>query len=231
MIVEQNASGDRAMSDAEVVAALRCSPLFAETADAEIAALAASCRIQSAPAGTIILKEGDRTDDVYLLLGGELLVYTHDDTGRQLALARLSEVNAYVGEQGFLSAHRARRSASVQAVTDSRLLRVPGSAFEMVLEQRNALRRSLREQGSRQIRDKVSQQVALLRHLASGHQTASPCWKKISRTAASSAGRARSGKSSTSSCPAVPGCFAPSRTATSCNSRGCRPGNRSASSA
>jgi ferredoxin-NADP reductase/CRP-like cAMP-binding protein len=155
------------MSDPEVVNSLRCSPLFAETADVEINALAASCRIQSAPAGTIILKEGDEADDVYLLLGGELLVYTHDDTGRHLALARLSEVNAYVGEQGFLSAQRGRRSASVQAVTDSHLLRVPGSAFEVVLQQRSALRQSLREQGARQIRDKVSQQVALLRHLAS----------------------------------------------------------------
>ena len=134
MTVEQKPVGDGAMSDAEAANALRCSALFAETADAEINALAASCRIQSAPAGTIILREGDKTDDVYLLLGGELLVYTHDDTGRQLPLARLSEVNAYVGEQGFLSAHRARRSASVQAVTDSRLLRVPGSAFEMVLQ-------------------------------------------------------------------------------------------------
>jgi hypothetical protein len=35
------------MSDPEVVNSLRCSPLFAETADVEINALAASCRIQT----------------------------------------------------------------------------------------------------------------------------------------------------------------------------------------
>ena len=47
MTVEHNASGDGAISHAEAVTALRCSPLFAETADAEINALAASCRIQT----------------------------------------------------------------------------------------------------------------------------------------------------------------------------------------
>src|SRR5262249_52264280 len=56
-------------------------------------------------------------------------------------------------------------SSSVRAVTDCRLLRVPGAAFRELLERDRALGQRLREIGARQIRNKVTQQMALLRRL------------------------------------------------------------------
>jgi ferredoxin-NADP reductase/CRP-like cAMP-binding protein len=50
-------------------------------------------------------------------------------------------------------------------VTDCRLLRVPGAAFKELLERDRALGQRLREIGARQIRKKVTQQMALLRRL------------------------------------------------------------------
>lgn len=166
MIIEQDAVDAPAWSGDEAAAALRASALFGEATDAELARVAGSCRIETVAAGTVVLREGDAADDAYLLLGGELLVYSHDDLGRSLALERISQVHRFVAEQAFLSRHGARRTASVRAITDCRLLRVPGDGFRELVERDHVLAERLRQLGARQIREKVSQQMALLRRLA-----------------------------------------------------------------
>lgn len=166
MIIEQDAADRARLGPDEIAAALRGSPLFREATDVEIAALAQSCRVDAIAPGTTILREGDAADDIYLLLDGELLVFSHDDLGREIALARLSDANQVIGEQAFLARDGVRRSASVRAIAASRLLRVPGDAFRARLRQDEALARRLRDVGAKQIREKVSQQMALLRHLA-----------------------------------------------------------------
>ena len=117
MIIEQDAVDTPAWSADDATAALRASALFGEATDAELASVAASCRIETVAAGTVVVREGDAADDAYLLLGGEFLVYSHDDLGRDLALERISQVHRLVAEQAFLSRHGARRTASVRAIT------------------------------------------------------------------------------------------------------------------
>src|SRR5262245_33141754 len=114
MRIEQETAGTP--TGTEATAALRGSPLFAEASDAEVAVLALSCRIERVAAGTVVIKEGEAASDLYLILGGELLSYSFDDLGRELALERLSDINQPVGEQALLRG--ARRSCSVRAVTD-----------------------------------------------------------------------------------------------------------------
>jgi CRP-like cAMP-binding protein len=164
LVIEPDTAGTP--TGIEATAALRGSPLFAQASDAELAVLALSCRIESFAAGTIVIREGDEARDLYLLLSGELLSYTHDDLGRELALLRMSEVNLPFGEQAILRG--ARRSSSVRAATDSRALRVPGAAFREMVDRDHALGERLRNLGAQQIRLKVSQQMALLRRLTSG---------------------------------------------------------------
>jgi ferredoxin-NADP reductase/CRP-like cAMP-binding protein len=164
LVIEPNAAGTPTGNEA--TAALRASPLFAQASDAELALLALACRIESFAAGAVVIREGEEARDLYLLLSGELLSYTHDDLGRELALLRMSEVNQPFGEQAILRG--ARRSSSVRAVTDSRALRVPGAAFREMVDRDHALGERLRNIGAQQIRLKVCQQMALLRHLASG---------------------------------------------------------------
>jgi CRP-like cAMP-binding protein len=79
MLIKQNTTGTPTGNEA--TAALRGSPLFGQASDAEIAVLALSCRIDPIAAGRVILKEGDEADDVYLLLRGELLCFSHDGSG------------------------------------------------------------------------------------------------------------------------------------------------------
>jgi len=166
MIIEQDAVDAPGWSGDEAAAALRASALFGEATDAELARVAGSCRIETVAAGAVVVREGDAADDAYLLLGGELLVYSHDDLGRSLALERISQAYRFVAEQAFLCRHGARRTASVRAITDCRLLRVPGDGFRELVERDHVLAQRLRQLGARQIREKVSQQMALLRRLA-----------------------------------------------------------------
>ncbi|MEO8385816.1 MAG: cyclic nucleotide-binding domain-containing protein [Betaproteobacteria bacterium] len=99
-------------TDRDISEALHASNMFASATADELLVLSSSCRVENLPTGAVILQEGDSADDLYLLLAGELLVYTHDDLGNELPLARFSEAYRFVGEQAFLAAHRARRSAS-----------------------------------------------------------------------------------------------------------------------
>ncbi len=156
----------------EAIESLRASSLFAAATAAELSALSSAAQIETPPSGHAILHEGDNADDLYLLLAGELLVYTHDDLGNELPLARFSEAYKFVGEQAFLGAERARRSASVRTIGDTRLLRVAGTAFEAFLQQHSNIAHELITLGAAQVREKVSQQMSLLRFLDSGSGSA-----------------------------------------------------------
>lgn len=149
----------------DMIGALRASNMFSSATSEELGALALSCLVETLPAGTVILQEGGSAEDLYLLLSGELLVYSHDDLGNELPLARFSEAYRFVGEQAFLALHRVRRSASVRTITASSLLRVAGTAFEGFLRQHQSVATKLIKLGSAQIREKVSQQMSLLRFL------------------------------------------------------------------
>ena len=155
----------RALREVVMIEALRASNMFASATPQDLETLSQSCMVDNLPAGAVILQEGHSADDLYLLLSGELLVYSHDDLGNQLPLARFSEAYRFVGEQAFLTAHRARRSASVRTVTPSQLLRVSGTAFEDFLGKHQHIAADLMKLGSAQIREKVSQQMSLLRFL------------------------------------------------------------------
>ena len=152
-------------SDRDISEALHASNMFSSATVEELLVLSASCRVETLPTGKVILQEGGSADDLYLLLAGELLVYTHDDLGNELPLARFCEPYRFVGEQAFLAAHRVRRSASVRTVTPSQLLRVSGAAFEDFLRHHQSVAAELINLGSAQIREKVSQQMSLLRFL------------------------------------------------------------------
>lgn len=166
-------AGDTSSSgNAEAIESLRASSLFAAATSAELNALVSAAEIEAPPSGHTILHEGDDADDLYLLLSGELLVYTHDDLGNELPLARFSEAYKFVGEQAFLGALRARRSASVRTIGATRLLRVAGTAFEAFLQQHSNVANELITLGAAQIREKVSQQMSLLRFLDSGSGSA-----------------------------------------------------------
>jgi CRP-like cAMP-binding protein len=99
---------------------VRTSTLFAAFDQATRLELARLFEVRRADAGTRLIELGKRSDGLYVLLAGHLEVETASET---IALG----AGATVGERSLLS--REPASASVRAVSDCLLLRLPASRF------------------------------------------------------------------------------------------------------
>ena len=85
-------------------------------------------------AGSVLWREGDRGEEVVLLLDGVLDVVHEPPTG-ELIVIRSLEPGAIVGELASLDGRE--RSAAVRAVTACRILRVPGREFRDLVARRH----------------------------------------------------------------------------------------------
>jgi ferredoxin-NADP reductase/CRP-like cAMP-binding protein len=99
--------------------------------------------------GEIIVREGDIGDDFYLVAAGALHVLGRAFDGSELVLDRIGS-GACFGEQALLAEHPVPRSASVRAVTRSRLLVLPRKALKEAGEADAALIAALRKTGEGQ---------------------------------------------------------------------------------
>jgi hypothetical protein len=93
--------------------------------------LAAAAQEFVMPAGTLIIREGDEADALWILARGELSVQA---SGGGLKPRDLPPVTApgYVGELGLL--HRIPRTATVRTAHQSTLLRIDGQDFRSALQ-------------------------------------------------------------------------------------------------
>ena len=132
-VTAHQATGDSGPQLAE--SHLLCGRLEEDLGDldaAEAAYLAAAAaREVVMPAGTVVIREGDEADALWILASGELSVQVSGDgTGPR----DLPPVTApgYVGELGLL--HRIPRTATVRTAQPSTLLRIDGEDFRSALQ-------------------------------------------------------------------------------------------------
>ena len=102
-------------------------PLLAGADEVSLAALAAEAEPLRVLAGDWALREGDEAGELYVVLRGRLRAVAAD--GRTL---RVLGPGAAIGELALLTG--APRSASVQAIRDSTLLRLPRQRFDELIE-------------------------------------------------------------------------------------------------
>jgi MFS family permease len=105
--------------------------LFAGAPRSLLERLADAAEQQTVPAGTVLIRQGDDADALWLLSAGTLAVRVESPDGETRALPDVT-APGYVGELGLL--HRAPRSATVTTADDCRLLRIPGEQFLGALE-------------------------------------------------------------------------------------------------
>ena len=93
--------------------------------------LAAAAEEVVLPAGRVVMREGDKADDLWVLVQGELSVSAADGGP---AARELEPVTApgYVGELGLL--HNIPRTATVRTRRESTLLRIDGGEFLAALQ-------------------------------------------------------------------------------------------------
>ena len=108
------------------VAALARTGIFAEAPRPVLEQLARSATDVQVPAGTVVIREGDEADAMYLLLEGSMAVAARGESGEEHELPAMGPGSAF-GEIGLLE--RIPRTATVTSAAPSTMLRIDGQAF------------------------------------------------------------------------------------------------------
>jgi signal transduction histidine kinase len=109
--------------------ALRATPIFAEVPDEHLERLARQAIPMALKAGEFLIVEGDQADDLFVVVSGEFDVTKRSGTS-EIPLARVGP-GAIQGELAALE--RGKRMATVQAVSDAEVLRIPYLAVRDLL--------------------------------------------------------------------------------------------------
>lgn len=102
-------------------------PIFSGLSSAQTQQIVSLCKLQIFKPGDVMCKLGSSSEDMHILIAGELGVMSQDD----ICLATLHPVTT-VGEMGLIT-HQ-RRSAQVEALQASKALAVPRAPFEKLLD-------------------------------------------------------------------------------------------------
>lgn len=108
------------------VTALQKLGILADASRPVLEQLATQAVEQEVPAGTVLIREGDEADALYVLLDGQMAVRARGEGDVERELAPM-ESGAYFGEIGLLE--RIPRTATVESTRPSRVLRIEGDAF------------------------------------------------------------------------------------------------------
>jgi CRP-like cAMP-binding protein len=107
--------------------------ILAELSDRDFDWLVTSGKRKEVPAGTVLIREGQPTDALYLVLSGNLAVLAEALEGQELARLSAGEI---VGEMSFIDTRPP--SATVRAVEDSVLWTIARTQLAAKLSQDNA---------------------------------------------------------------------------------------------
>jgi len=105
---------------------LKSVPLFSAMAHDQLSALANCATLRRYPRSTLILRAGEETDGLYVMLSGRAKVLIPDDEGHEVILAVLAHRD-FFGEMGLLDDQP--RSASVETLEPCELLRLGKTEF------------------------------------------------------------------------------------------------------
>lgn len=101
-------------------------PLFSSFSDAQLGALLNYAQFRKYPRGTYIVRTGEETDALYIILSGRVKVLIPNEEGREVILTTMGP-NEFFGEMGMLDDQP--RSASVEAVEPCEMLRISKAGF------------------------------------------------------------------------------------------------------
>jgi CRP/FNR family transcriptional regulator, cyclic AMP receptor protein len=110
---------------------LKSVPLFALFSDAQLAQLLTCVQHRSYPRNSFILRAGEETDALYIVLSGRVKVLIPDEEGHEVILSIMGP-HEFFGEMGLLDDQV--RSASVETLESCEMLRVSKAGFTNILK-------------------------------------------------------------------------------------------------
>lgn len=117
-------------------------PFFAPLLETEREELAEDATMHVFSTGEMIIREGDPGRSVYVILDGQVKVFTRDNGNNELELATLG-VGQFFGEMSFVSGKP--RSSSVAALELSVVVELSYDSMAKVIEQNQAVKEVLEE--------------------------------------------------------------------------------------
>jgi len=110
---------------------LKSVPLFSLFSDAQVAQLLTCVQHRSYPRNSFILRAGEETDALYIVLSGRVKVLIPDEEGHEVILSIIGP-HEYFGEMGLLD--DLSRSASVETLESCEMLRLSKAGFTNILK-------------------------------------------------------------------------------------------------
>ena len=138
---------------------LRKSDFFNPLEPTELEALVNCMTRLDIPAGGMIAKEGDVGKECYVVLEGDVQVFSITK-GQEIVLARRG-VGEVIGEQALLPNSTGRRNASLRAYSDVTLLQISKQDFQAVLLEDNPLKEKLLKCSEEQLQNSLLRQSKL----------------------------------------------------------------------
>jgi CRP/FNR family cyclic AMP-dependent transcriptional regulator len=111
---------------------LKTVPLFSSLSDEQLRVLQPCVRQRSYPRNSLIMRVGEETDALYVILSGRVKVQLSDEQGHEVILAIMGP-NEYFGEMGLFDDRP--RSASVETLEACEMLRFSKSGFMACLKE------------------------------------------------------------------------------------------------
>jgi CRP/FNR family cyclic AMP-dependent transcriptional regulator len=105
---------------------LKSVPLFAGLPEEQLAVLANGVTVHKVPRNTFIVRAGEKTSGLYVILSGRAKVLISDEEGREVILAKIGP-GEFFGDMGLLDDHP--RSASVKTLHPCELMCVSKADF------------------------------------------------------------------------------------------------------
>jgi hypothetical protein len=136
------------------------SPLFEVLNEEERAALVREMELESHDEGSVIISEGDPGSSMYLVVSGEVKVYTRAQTGSSVYLAKLGEGD-FFGEVSVLTGKP--RTATITASQRTELLRLDKEKLDNALSTYPGIRRVLDEFYKRRAKHTVEAMIENLK--------------------------------------------------------------------
>lgn len=110
---------------------LRGFPLLEDVSDAGIKKLLSEANWFGLPGGTMLQRDGENDQAVFLVITGSLGVFATDERGKRRFVAHIP-AGETVGEMSMISGS-SEHSAQLVAMRDTELLRVPPAAFDALI--------------------------------------------------------------------------------------------------
>src|SRR5262249_19255847 len=155
---------DRAESGSRSDSPLARSPLFSGVPRDELSTLLSLAAPSKVSAGSVVVREGEPGDSLFLIASGKLRVATKADKGEEIVLAELGPGD-FFGEVALLP--RRPRTATVTALTDAELLRVDQAALAQLRQRHPNIDASLAEFHRRRAEKTVEALIERLKRSAS----------------------------------------------------------------